>query len=290
VSRLATGLFAAAGGVREARAVLRRLQPAVVVGVGGYASVAAVVAARLGRLPTVLQEQNAIPGLANRWLGRVSARICLGFAAASRYFPPGRTVHTGNPVRASVLAGTGPGTDLLVFGGSQGARRINQAMLAAVPRLDGRHGGRGILHQTGAADLEEVRRGYAGLAVEAEVRPFIDDMGAAYGRALLVVARAGAMSCAELTARGLPAILVPYPHAADDHQRFNAAALVDAGAAEMILDAQLDGATLAAAIGGLLADAERRAGMAEAARRAGRPDAAKRVAEEVLALAGARSP
>jgi UDP-N-acetylglucosamine--N-acetylmuramyl-(pentapeptide) pyrophosphoryl-undecaprenol N-acetylglucosamine transferase len=191
-------------------------------------------------------------------------------------------------VRASVLQETGPGTDLLVFGGSQGARRINDAMLAAAPRLTLGPGAPGILHQTGAADLEEVRAGYAKLAIAADVRAFIDDMGWAYGRACLVIARAGALSCAEIAARGLPSILVPYPHAADDHQRANAAALVAVGAAEMILDGALEGAALAAVTDSLLGDAERRARMAAAARSVGRPDAAGRVADEVLALAGAR--
>jgi UDP-N-acetylglucosamine--N-acetylmuramyl-(pentapeptide) pyrophosphoryl-undecaprenol N-acetylglucosamine transferase len=284
------GLAAALRGVGEARGILRRLRPCVVVGVGGYASVAAVIAARLGRTPTLLQEQNAIPGLANRYLGRVSDRICLGFAAAARWFPAGRTVHTGNPIRAAVLRGSGPGPDLLVFGGSQGARTINRAAVAAAPALAARLGGRAILHQTGTADLEEVRQGYAAAGVAADVRPFIDDMGAAYGRAALVVARAGAMSCAEITARGLPAVLVPYPHAADDHQRANAAASVDAGAAEMILDAALDGPSLARVLAGLLDDPERCGRMAAAAQALGRPAASSAVADEVLALAAAVGP
>jgi UDP-N-acetylglucosamine--N-acetylmuramyl-(pentapeptide) pyrophosphoryl-undecaprenol N-acetylglucosamine transferase len=284
------GLAAALRGVHAARGLLRQLQPGVVVGVGGYASVAAVLAARLARIPTVLQEQNAIPGLANRWLGRVSDRICLGFAEAARYFPAGRAVHTGNPIRAAVLRGTGPGTDLLVFGGSQGARRINQAVVGALPRLAPHLAGRGILHQTGAAELDEVRRGYAAQGVAADVRAFIDDMGSAYGRAVLVVARAGAMSCAEITARGLPAILVPYPYAADDHQRYNAAAVVEAGAAEMILDAGLDAPALASAVAGLFDDPERRRRMAAAARAMGRPEAAQQVADAVMAVAAATGP
>jgi UDP-N-acetylglucosamine--N-acetylmuramyl-(pentapeptide) pyrophosphoryl-undecaprenol N-acetylglucosamine transferase len=284
------GMVAALRGVHAARGILRQLRPGVVVGVGGYASVAAVLAARLSRIPTVLQEQNAIPGLANRWLGRVSDRICLGFSGAAAYFPAGRAVHTGNPIRAAVLRGTGPGTDLLVFGGSQGARSINQAVVAALPRLAPHLGGRGILHQTGAAELDEVRRGYAAERVAADLRAFIDDMGSAYGRAALVVARAGAMSCAEITARGLPAVLVPYPHAADDHQRYNAAALVDAGAAEMLLDAALDATALAGAVAGLLGDPERCRRMAAAARAVGRPEAAAQVADVVLAVAGASGP
>ncbi|HWP67122.1 MAG TPA: undecaprenyldiphospho-muramoylpentapeptide beta-N-acetylglucosaminyltransferase [Candidatus Limnocylindria bacterium] len=285
VRRALGGLNAALHGVRAARRLLRRLEPSVVVGVGGYASVATVLAARSMGLPALLQEQNAIPGLANRVLGRVSDRICLGFATAERYFPAGRAVHTGNPIRAAVLRGSGPGTDLLVFGGSQGARRLNQAMVAALPDLVAHLRGAGIVHQTGALDLDEVRRAYERLGVVADVRAFIDDMGSAYGRAAVVVARAGAMSCAEITARGLPAILVPYPHAADDHQRANAAALAEAGAAEMILDGALDGPALRHAVAALFDHPERRARMAAASRALGRPDAAARVADEVTALA-----
>jgi UDP-N-acetylglucosamine--N-acetylmuramyl-(pentapeptide) pyrophosphoryl-undecaprenol N-acetylglucosamine transferase len=288
--RLARGAAAAASGVQEARGLLRRLRPDVVVGVGGYASVAAVLAAWLLRIPTALQEQNAVPGLANRWLGRVSRRVCLGFAAAASSFPAGRSVYTGNPIRRSVLAGSGPGTGLLVFGGSQGAARINAAVVGALPGLLPRMGGAPIVHQTGAADFESTARAYAALGVVADVRPFIDDMGSAYATAALVVARAGAMSCAEITARGLPSILVPYPHAADDHQRYNARALVAAGAAEMILDADLDADALASAVGGLMASPDRRLAMAGAAGSIGRPDAAERVADEVMALARAIGP
>jgi UDP-N-acetylglucosamine--N-acetylmuramyl-(pentapeptide) pyrophosphoryl-undecaprenol N-acetylglucosamine transferase len=284
-ARLVGGLAAALRGVRQARSLLGRLRPAVVVGVGGYASVAVVVAARLARVPTILQEQNAVPGVANRALGRVSDRVCLGFAVAARSFPSGRTVHTGNPIRTAVLEGVGPGSDLLVFGGSQGARRINRAVVAALPRLQASLAGGGLVHQTGAADFDEVRHAYAQQGVAADVRAFIEDMGWAYGRAALVVARAGALSCAEITARGLAAILVPYPHAADDHQRHNAAALVAAGAADVLPDADLDGISLATAVERLCADPDRRGRMAQAARAIGRPDAANRVADEVMTLA-----
>jgi UDP-N-acetylglucosamine--N-acetylmuramyl-(pentapeptide) pyrophosphoryl-undecaprenol N-acetylglucosamine transferase len=220
----------------------------------------------------------------------VSQRVCLGFAVAASHFPAGRSVHTGNPIRRSVLEGSGPGTGLLVFGGSQGAARINRAVVGALPRLVPRLAGAPIVHQTGRTELDATAKAYADLGVRADVRAFIDDMGSAYGGAALVVARAGAMSCAEITARGLPSILVPYPYAADDHQRYNAKALVDAGAAEMILDATLDADVLLSAVAGVMASADRRAAMAAAARSMGRPDAAERVADEVLALAGVQGP
>src|SRR5439155_1722442 len=200
--------------------------------------------------------------------------------------PHARAVHTGNPVRADLIRPRPPRArpGLLVFGGSAGARRLNQAMLDALGRLGPTLAGLELTHQTGAADLETVRAGYAARGLAARVEPFIADMGAAYAAADLVVARAGATTCAELTAVGLPAILVPYPYAADDHQRRNAEVLVRAGAAEMILDAALDGERLATALRALLADAGRRATMAVRARALGRPDAAERVAEECLRL------
>jgi UDP-N-acetylglucosamine--N-acetylmuramyl-(pentapeptide) pyrophosphoryl-undecaprenol N-acetylglucosamine transferase len=244
--------------------------------------VAVVIAARLRRTPIVLLEQNTVPGVASRALGRIAGRVCVGFAEAAGWFPAGRSVHTGNPVRAAVLAAppvAHPTPGLLVFGGSQGARHLNDAMLDAAARLGALADTLRIRHQTGSADAERVTAGYARLGIPARVDAFVTDMGAAYADADLVVARAGAMSCAEITARGLPAILVPYPHAADDHQRRNAEVLVRAGAATLIADADLDGERLAAALRPLLADADVRGRMAAAARAAGRPDAAARVAD-----------
>src|SRR5439155_1671452 len=168
-----------------------------------------------------------------------------GFAESARFFPRGRAAHTGNPIRREVLGGATraprarPG--LLVFGGSAGAHRLNVAVVEALAALGAAARGLEVTHQTGPADLEEVRRAYRALALAARVEPFIADMGGAYAAADLVIARAGAMSCAEITAVGLPAILVPYPHAADDHQRLNAEVLVAAGAAELILHRACDG-------------------------------------------------
>ena len=285
--RAVRGLAATAIGVGRALALLRELRPALVVGVGGYASVAVVLAARLRRTPILLLEQNTVPGVASRTLGRLAGRICLGFAEAARFFPPGRSLHTGNPVRAGILATPAVAHDapgLLVFGGSQGARRLNDAMLQAAQRLGPSLAGVRIRHQTGAADHERVAAGWARLGGSVRVEPFVVDMGSAYAEADLVIARAGAMSCAEITARGLPAILVPYPHAADDHQRHNAEVLVAAGAAQMILDRDLDGERLATMLGSLIGDAATRANMARASRRVGHPEAAERVAAACAAL------
>ncbi|MFN8544757.1 MAG: undecaprenyldiphospho-muramoylpentapeptide beta-N-acetylglucosaminyltransferase [Candidatus Binatia bacterium] len=283
VARALFGVLALLDGARRACGLLRSLAPQLVVGVGGYASAATVVAARLARLPTVLLEQNAIPGATNRVLGRLAGRVCVGFEAAAAFFPAGRVLHTGNPVRRDILAAAHrspharPG--LLVFGGSQGAHRLNEVSVEAVRLLGGRAAGIDVVHQTGSADREAVAAGYAAIGVPARVDAFIDDMATAYAAADLAVSRAGAMSCAELTAVGLPAILVPYPFAADDHQRANAEALRRAGAAEVILDRELTGERLAGAVRGLLGDPAALARAARAALALGRPDAAARVAD-----------
>lgn len=281
------GVALAQGIVRGVR-LLASLRPRLVVGVGGYASVAAVVAARLVRLPTLLLEQNAVPGIANRTLGRVARRVCLGFAEAAPYFPAGRSLHTGNPVRRQVLDAVAARQAserprLLVIGGSQGARRVNEIVAEALGLL----GAAAILdvrHQTGVSDRDRIAARYAELGLRVRVDAFIDDMGAAYAAADLAVSRAGAMSLAELTAAGVPAILVPFPFAADDHQRHNAEAVVRAGAARMLLEAELTPTRMAEALGDLVRDAGARANMADAARRYGRPDAAERVADVCATL------
>lgn len=277
------GAAALANGFASARSLLGRVRPRLVVGVGGYASVASVLAARSRGIPVVLLEQNAIAGAANRSLGRLAARVCVGFAEAAAFFPPGRAVHTGNPIRPEVLASPPvtprETTGLLVFGGSQGAHHLNEAGVAALETLGSQAARLHVRHQTGPADQASVAAAYDRLGLDARVEAFVDDMGAAYREADLVVSRAGAMSCAEITAMGLPSILVPYPWAADDHQRRNAEIMVEAGAALMILDRELTGARLAATLATLLDDAAARTAMAAAARAMGRPEAAAEVAD-----------
>jgi UDP-N-acetylglucosamine--N-acetylmuramyl-(pentapeptide) pyrophosphoryl-undecaprenol N-acetylglucosamine transferase len=251
----------------------------VVLGVGGYASVPVVVAAWLRRIPTVLLEQNAHPGMANRALARLARRVCTTFAEANRYFPADKVVLTGNPVRsfAAPAATRRSGFTLLVFGGSQGAHRLNEAMTDAAAALHEAIADLHIIHQTGGADREAVRARYASAGVAADVRDFIDDMGAAYDKADLVVCRAGATTVAELTMLGKPAILVPYPFAADDHQRANASVLEAHGAAILILDGALGGGGLSQTIIELARDQARLTAMGDAARRLAVPDAAARV-------------
>lgn len=267
--------------------ILGAFRAQVVVGVGGYASFPVVFAAWLRGVPTVLLEQNARPGLANRVLGRLARRVCTMFPEAQDYFPAGKVVLTGNPVRPlAAVPAQHTGFTLLVFGGSQGAHRINEALRAAAGPLREAIPGLRVIHQTGAADRDAVAERYAELGVEADVRPFIDDMGWAYGQADLVVCRAGATTVAELTVLGKAAILIPYPFAADDHQRANASVLAGRGAGMMILDRELTGARLAAAVTDLARDRTRLEAMAAAARGLGKPDAASQVVRVCREIVG----
>jgi UDP-N-acetylglucosamine--N-acetylmuramyl-(pentapeptide) pyrophosphoryl-undecaprenol N-acetylglucosamine transferase len=225
-----------------------------------------------------------LPGATNRWLGPRVDAVCLP-AEAARGRIRGRVVVTGTPVRPEfALIGEPPGDavlSLLVFGGSRGARSVNRAVCAGLPALARLDPPPTIVHQTGAADEAEVRAAYASIypRERQEVRAFLDDMPRRLAAADLVVCRAGASTIAELCVAGRPAILVPYPHAADDHQRVNAEALRDAGAALVVEDPALDGPRLAADVAALAADPGRRRAMAGAARALGRADAAQRIAD-----------
>jgi UDP-N-acetylglucosamine--N-acetylmuramyl-(pentapeptide) pyrophosphoryl-undecaprenol N-acetylglucosamine transferase len=253
----------------------------VVLGVGGYASVPVVLAAWLRGVPSVLLEQNAHPGWANRVLARIAYRVCTTFPDAAKYFPPDRVVQTGNPVRALRVAQrpAAQGFTLLVFGGSQGAHRINETMYAAAPELREAVADLVVIHQTGNVDREWIAERYEEVGIKAEVQEFIEDMGRAYARADLVVCRAGATTVAELTLLGKPSILIPYPFAADDHQRANAEVLARQEAAILMLDRELTPALLASTVSELAGDRRRLAAMGETAKSLAVPDAAARVAE-----------
>ncbi|MBF0425868.1 MAG: undecaprenyldiphospho-muramoylpentapeptide beta-N-acetylglucosaminyltransferase [Magnetococcales bacterium] len=279
----------------EALSILNTFQPRVVLGVGGYASAPAVVAARLRGVPALLHEQNAQPGLANRLLGRLVRTVCLSFPEAASAFPGRTLLVTGNPVRASLVRAavaeeptltppTAP-LRLLVFGGSQGAQVLTEvvpAALAALPRHEGRVPVV-VRHQVSAADVEAVAALYRQAGIVATCAPFFDDMAAAYRDADLVIARAGATTLAELTVMGKPALLIPYPFAADDHQTANARALVAAGGGWMQPQAGLSVAWLVGFLTERLVDREGLRVVGRRARVLARPEAAAAI---VAALRG----
>jgi UDP-N-acetylglucosamine--N-acetylmuramyl-(pentapeptide) pyrophosphoryl-undecaprenol N-acetylglucosamine transferase len=265
--------------------ILRRWRPDIVVGVGGYASGPVVLAAWLMRIPTAVQEQNAIAGFTNRILGRFALAAFTAFPEAARHFRRGKVYQLGNPIRRTLMENfMRPEVrhdlpKLLVFGGSQGAHALNMRVVEALPHLADLRGRLLITHQTGARDREQVERGYRACGFEPDVREFISDMSAAYAGADLVVCRAGATTLAELTVCRKPSILVPFPAAADNHQVQNARSLVDAGAATMIEERELTGERLANEIRAILSDPVRRERMARAAGRLGSPQAAKEIAD-----------
>ena len=276
----------------DAWQILSRRSPDLVIGVGGYSSGPVVLAAAVRRIPTLLLEQNAVPGLTNRLLARLVSAAAVTFESTITYFGR-RGFVSGNPVRPEFFhdwsdartRAAGP-PRLLIFGGSQGAHAINMAMVEAAPRLAAHPGGMAITHQTGERDLERVRDGYRRAGVDARVEPFLFAMDREVSAADLVICRAGATTIAELTAAGRPAIFIPLPTAADDHQRKNAEILAAAGAADTIDQQTLTGEGLAERIAALLGDPARREAMAAAARALARPDAAKVIVDRALALAG----
>jgi UDP-N-acetylglucosamine--N-acetylmuramyl-(pentapeptide) pyrophosphoryl-undecaprenol N-acetylglucosamine transferase len=276
----------------DAWRIVSRRAPDVVIGVGGYSSGPVVLVAALRRIPTMLLEQNAVPGVTNRTLAPVVQAAAVTFESTVTYFGR-RGFVTGNPVRPEFLASGGAPDQrragparILIFGGSQGAHAINVAMVEAAPRLAARPGRVAITHQTGERDLELVRDGYRRAGLEARVEPFLFTMDREMTAADVVVCRAGATTIAELTAAGRPAVFIPLPTAADDHQRRNAEVLVAAGAAELIEQKDLTGERLAGRILALAEDDERRRAMAAAARRLARPDAARAIVDRVFELAG----
>jgi UDP-N-acetylglucosamine--N-acetylmuramyl-(pentapeptide) pyrophosphoryl-undecaprenol N-acetylglucosamine transferase len=277
---------------------MARNRPDVVVGFGGYVSLPVGFAAAALRVPLVLHEQNSVPGLANRYLSRWASRVAItypGSRVALRH--PERVVVTGNPVRAAVLQadpvegrrrhGVLPGERLLVvFGGSRGARHINEAMVRIAPLLLA-DGSVRVLHVAGRDEVATVRDGLGVLAEDPRYRlvEYLDDMGHALAAADVVVARAGATSIAEITALGRPAVLVPYPYATDDHQTLNAEACASAKAAYVVPDGELDSDEFGGLVVGLLSDAARRDTMAAASRGLGVPDAAERLVDVIRAAA-----
>ncbi|MFH1708542.1 MAG: UDP-N-acetylglucosamine--N-acetylmuramyl-(pentapeptide) pyrophosphoryl-undecaprenol N-acetylglucosamine transferase [Planctomycetota bacterium] len=283
--RMALGLTAALA--RSFRFILGR-RVKVVIGLGGYVSAATVTAAYILRRPVYLLEQNTIPGRTNRLCSRMADGVFIQFAAAAAYFPAGRSLPFGNPVRTAIAAlrelPAPEGCVILILGGSQGAAPLNDLFAAAAAGVALPPGGR-VIHICGSGNLETCRAAYAaaGVKAEVEIRDFVDDMAGVYRRTTLAVCRAGATTIAELTCVGIPMVLIPYPHATDDHQYHNGRALADAGAAVCVRQEALDGPRLAALVNGLLADPARLAAMRTASRAAGRPDAGPRIAAHIAA-------
>lgn len=263
-----------------ARRLIREFRPDVVVGAGGYVSGPVLLTAALMRKPTLVMESNALPGFTNRRLARFIDQAAVTFEAALPYFR-GKGVVTGNPVRREFFDIPPKSRDathfsLLVFGGSQGARAINESVIAALPHLEAERGVLHITHQTGEADFEKVSAGYmdAGWNERADVRRYIDNMVESFAQTDLIICRAGATTSAELVAAGKAAIMIPFPQAADDHQRKNAEALQTAGAARMILQQDLTGERLAAEIASLVSEPGELTRMEERSRQLARGDAA----------------
>jgi UDP-N-acetylglucosamine--N-acetylmuramyl-(pentapeptide) pyrophosphoryl-undecaprenol N-acetylglucosamine transferase len=274
----------------DAWRVISRRRPSVVVGVGGYSSGPVLALAALRRYPTLLLEQNAVPGLTNRLLAPLVGAAAVNFEEAMRFFPRTGFV-AGNPVRPEFFAPAAMEAHdgkvrVLIFGGSQGAHAINVALVAAAPQLAAAGLGLAITHQTGERDLALVRDAYHRAGLDARVEAFLYEMDREMTQADLVVARAGATTLSELAAAGRPAVLVPLPTATDDHQRKNAEAFARAGGAVVLEERDLTGERMAAAVLALARDGARRERMGVAARTLARPDAAARIADRVCALAG----
>jgi UDP-N-acetylglucosamine--N-acetylmuramyl-(pentapeptide) pyrophosphoryl-undecaprenol N-acetylglucosamine transferase len=274
-----------AGLIRSVR-IIGSFRPDFIVGLGGYASGPLLLAGKLRGLRCAIMEQNLRPGFTNRVLARFVDRVFTSYRESAVHFSSARVLETGNPVRWRQLPEVKRCDKfvLLVFGGSTGAHRVNLAVLDAMKRLSDLAGRLHVIHQTGHADFAAVKEVYDSLPFDAEVLPFIEKMDLAYARADLVLCRAGATTLAELTAFGKAAILVPFPYAIYDHQRWNAQALQDRGAAEMILDQEISGELLAGRIRSYILDPSSIERMAAAARAMGRPEAAARIVDECYGL------
>ena len=292
---LLRGLARLPGAFLESARILRRHRPDVVLGVGGYASGPLVFAAALLGYPTAIQEQNSQPGFTNRMLGRLVRRVFIAFDDAAARFARRKVRFLGNPVRRTFLeraAAATPATDdaraIVILGGSQGSRAVNELASGMVRVLDARGRLPPIIHQTGPDQFAEMQVNYAAHGYEGrvEVRAFIDDMPAVLGQAAVCVARAGALTLAELAIMRRPAILVPLPTAADDHQTMNALAFERAGAAVVLPQAEASATRLADLVDEILQNPARRASMADAMGTLARADATRDIVAELMAIAG----
>jgi len=280
--------FYAFKGLFDSISIIRSFRPDVVLGVGGYVSGPLVLAAVLLGIPTAICEQNTVPGVTNRILGRIVNKIFASFDSSVQYFPSKKVLITGNPIRKEILINTKSSHEsksfcILVFGGSQGAHSLNRSVPEALCRIDNK--GISVIHQTGEKDYLYVKDLYIENEINAQVLTFIDDMAGAYDRADLVVGRAGAGTIAEITSLGKPSVLVPFPYAAHNHQLENAKILEDAGAAVLIEDKDATPQRLALTLTKLL-DKDKLQMMFANAKKLGKPEAAREIVDEIYNLAG----
>jgi UDP-N-acetylglucosamine--N-acetylmuramyl-(pentapeptide) pyrophosphoryl-undecaprenol N-acetylglucosamine transferase len=281
------------------RRLYRKFQPHAVLGMGGFTSTAPILAGRMRKIPTFVHESNAIPGKANRINARMTDAVLLGFEACARYFPNSRYQVTGTPIRKSLaqrvpreeaLAALGLKPDrqtLLVMGGSQGAHGINEAAIKAMPLL--KEMALQVIHLTGPNDEQVAAANYRREEIPAYVAAFCHQMEMAYSAADLALSRSGAASLSELSYFGIPSLLIPYPHAAENHQALNAAIFTREGAAVVVEQGQVSVETFAREIGAMLRDRERLEKMSKAARSLAPENAAKNVADAVERAAAARA-
>ncbi len=280
----------------EAYSILKDFKPQLVLGVGGYASGPTLMAAFFLGMKRAIHEQNVIPGMTNRILRWFSQRIFVSFEETKKYFPDEKTVVTGNPIRKEIFRPVvdvkgveekkGDRFTLLIFGGSAGAHRINKVMIEALGHFQEMKSFLRFFHQTGREDEDRVSKAYREKGFDAVVRPFFEDMATYYRLSDLVVCRSGASTVSELAICGKAAILIPYPHAAHNHQLINAQKLVDLGAARMVRDEELNGESLAQIIHHLYDHPEERTRMEEQILQVGKPRAAEEIVEHCYALVG----
>lgn len=275
---------------------IRRFKPDVALGVGGYVTGPVMLAARLAGVPTIVHEQNSVPGLANRKLGSLVNRICISLPGSEKFFPSDKVVFTGNPVRQDILtlaaegAGKGPAGPftLLVLGGSQGAQALNRLVTEALCEdSSGKLAEIRVIHQTGARDCDWVRRKYQQAGITAQVAAFFDDMKAVYAQADFLVSRSGATTLTELAVLGKPALLVPYPYAADDHQQQNAEYYVEGGGAILGRESELSATRVRQVVEEMTGDAAKLSVMGQAMRNLGVPEAADQIVAVCLQAAEA---
>ncbi|TWI68098.1 UDP-N-acetylglucosamine-N-acetylmuramylpentapeptide N-acetylglucosamine transferase [Desulfobotulus alkaliphilus] len=273
--------------VKKAADILRSFRPHVLLSVGGYSAAPAALAAKMMGIPVIIHEQNRLPGLTTRLLSPMAAEVHVSFPGTPLKTAGKKIRLTGNPVRRELVAcrkkrrKTGDSLNLLILGGSQGARGLNRAVCKALPMLKGLP--IRVVHQTGSADFEEVSQHYHGLGMKAEIIPFIEDMVSCYAGADLVLSRAGATTVAELAAAGLGAIFIPFPHAADNHQYHNAKAMAEAGAAVIFEEDRRTSELLVATLSACAEDPDTTEKMAGAALGLSRPDAAETLTSAIMA-------